>query len=31
VWGMPRFIVEGGISDDVVSLNEMTNAILANI
>jgi two-component system chemotaxis response regulator CheB len=31
VWGMPRFIVEGGISDEVVSLSEMTNAILSNI
>ena len=31
VWGMPRFIVEGGISDEVISLNEMTNAILSNI
>jgi two-component system, chemotaxis family, protein-glutamate methylesterase/glutaminase len=31
VWGMPRFVVEGGISDEVISLNEMTHAILSNI
>ncbi len=31
VWGMPRFIVEGGIADEVISLNEITNAILSNI
>ncbi len=31
VWGMPRFVVEGGLADEIVSLNEMTNAILSNI
>ncbi|HEY9188905.1 MAG TPA: chemotaxis response regulator protein-glutamate methylesterase [Bacteroidota bacterium] len=31
VWGMPRFVVEAGIADEVVNLNEMTDTILSNL
>jgi len=31
VWGMPRFVVEVGIADEVVNLNEMTDTILSNL
>jgi two-component system chemotaxis response regulator CheB len=31
VWGMPRFIVEGNLADEVSSLTDMTDTILANI
>jgi two-component system chemotaxis response regulator CheB len=31
VWGMPRFIVEGNLADEIASLNDMTDTILSNI
>jgi two-component system chemotaxis response regulator CheB len=31
VWGMPRFIVEGNLADEVASLSDMTDTILDNI
>jgi len=31
VWGMPRFIVEGNLADEVASLNDMTDTILSSI
>jgi len=31
VWGMPRFIVEGNLADEVASLSDMTDAILSSI
>jgi two-component system chemotaxis response regulator CheB len=31
VFGMPRYVIESGISDEVKSLSEMSNAILSSI
>jgi two-component system chemotaxis response regulator CheB len=31
VWGMPRFIVEGNLADEISSLNDMTDTILSSI
>jgi two-component system chemotaxis response regulator CheB len=31
VWGMPRFIVEGNLADEIASLDDMTDVILSNI